>query len=85
MSMSFLVYFISSKHSRENKPENQDEDALGKIEQQQNCVILERRPQLKWVSTCKAKYFLNLNFKGHVSLSAWQWLRAFENLHGIYA
>ena len=26
--------------SEENKPENQDEDALGKIEQQQDFVIL---------------------------------------------
>ena len=50
-----------------NKPENQDEDALGKIEQQQNCVILERWPQLKWASTSKAKYLLNLNFEGLIS------------------
>ena len=30
-----------------NKPENQDEDALGKIEQQQDFVILELRDSLK--------------------------------------
>ena len=30
-----------------NKPENQDEDALGKIEQQQDFVILEQRDSLK--------------------------------------
>ena len=30
-----------------NKPENQDKDALGKIEQQQDCVILELGAPIK--------------------------------------
>ena len=33
--------------SEENKPENQDEDALGKIEQQQDFVILELGASIK--------------------------------------
>ena len=36
-----------SAHFVRNKPENQDEDALGKIEKQQDCVILELGASIK--------------------------------------
>ena len=42
-----IIFIIIIREAFKNKPENQDEDALGKIEQQQDFVILELRDSLK--------------------------------------
>ena len=38
---------LGPAQEKNNKPENQDEDALGKIEQQQDFVILELGASIK--------------------------------------
>ena len=46
-SIQRLFIQICIYKKEENKPENQDEDALGKIEQQQDFVILELGASIK--------------------------------------
>ena len=47
MQYNYLLELLIEDSYMMNKPENQDEDALGKIEQQQDFVILELGAQLK--------------------------------------
>ena len=47
MHSSFWFYSVSVFPYTINKPENQDEDAIGKIEQQQDFVILELGASIK--------------------------------------